>query len=379
MGQAFELQVPSGADFFDWVASVSAGTSIAFLMVDGKGRSGGSSDLRTVDQSNDSSCLNASSPHSTADTSSTPTSTAAPSATQTIEVKTNTNTGAIVGAVLGGLACLGLILLGALLYLRRRRRRSIAFDDDKFQAHPTLIGNRGTSRMSRAFRPRGGRAPPSFDLLHSSSRLSNPLPPQAPASLSSVPATVEEDALPNPYILPSTNSASVGHSTQQHSTSLSNAHSPYSLFFSGPGSPGYSTQQYPPSVYNSQIYQSPAYDGQVLPLSPSRSRSESEAPRSPTSVLTSPYSTANNHGHSYGHTRRPSMLQSDVSERSGKISNVGQGHTTSRFILHTDLDDPDPDADDGVVELPPRYNDRRLGVPTVLDEKGRTPTPPTVS
>lgn len=368
----FELDVPSGAKSFDWIASVSAGTSITFLMVDSEGRSGGSSNLRTVDQSTDTSCLNASSPHSTAGASSTATSIVAPSATQTVEVKQGSNTGTIVGGILGGLALLLLVLLGALLCLRRRKQSSGSGWEDKYQVNPAIIGTRGTSRVSRAFRPRGGRAPPSLDLLHSSSRSLHQMPNRPLSDIPSVPS-IDDYALPNPYILPSTNVPSVGHSTQYHSTSVYNAHSPHSLI----SSTGHSAQHYPPSLYNIQTLQSVGTGATgvppISPLSLSRTRSESEGPRSPISVLSNPYSTANHHGHS----RRPSMPYSVISGRSGKTSGVGTGHTTPRLILHTDADDPNPDSEDEVVELPPQYSDRRIGVPLLPNEKERPPpTPP---
>ena len=45
LGEAFELDPPSGPTSFDWTANVANGTSLAFLMTDAKGRQGGSSSL----------------------------------------------------------------------------------------------------------------------------------------------------------------------------------------------------------------------------------------------------------------------------------------------------------------------------------------------
>lgn len=363
LGQAFELVTSSKPNTtrFDWIASVSAGTSILFSMVDSKGQSGGSSGLRAVDQTNDSSCLNASSPSSTTDASSIATSTSATSPAQTVVVKSGSNTGIIVGAVLGGLALLGFIALGILLCLRRRQKRNIEYAD-KLHAYPATIGNRGTSRMSRAFRPRGGRAPASFDLLHASSRSLPHMAPQPNASFASLPVPFDADALPNPYILPSTNEPSIGRFPQVASSH--DAQSPQSSSF------GRSVH---PSLYDTQSRLTNGRGSVNLsPISPLPTHTESDGPRSPTSIYTNLYSITNDHGH----VRHPSMPYSVATARSEKVSGSGTGHTLPRLILHTDAEDPDPESDDGVVELPPQYNDRRPGAPAAPNEKGRPPTPP---
>lgn len=58
-GGPSQVLVPpvSSSNAYDWTASLKAGTSVMFSMVDAQGRNGGSSDIRVVGSSSDSSCL----------------------------------------------------------------------------------------------------------------------------------------------------------------------------------------------------------------------------------------------------------------------------------------------------------------------------------
>ena len=84
------------------------GTSVVFIMIDAKGRQGGSTSLLTVSQSDDSSCINSSTPHSTAEAS---TQTSTPSATSVSSTSSSVKSGEIAGTVIGGVALIGIILM----------------------------------------------------------------------------------------------------------------------------------------------------------------------------------------------------------------------------------------------------------------------------
>lgn len=87
---------------YNWITDVAAGTTMVFVMVDSRGRQGGSSDILTVASSDDSTCLNAQSPTST--TSPSASGTGAPVVTETASSKASV--GAIAGTALGAFIAL---------------------------------------------------------------------------------------------------------------------------------------------------------------------------------------------------------------------------------------------------------------------------------
>ncbi|KAF5357684.1 hypothetical protein D9758_007409 [Tetrapyrgos nigripes] len=93
-GDIFVLHPPTGSTSFDWTANVWNGTRVMFLMFDSQGRQGGSSDIRTVSATDNSSCIDASSPSTTASPSETGGSS---------DSDSGTPVGAIAGSVLGAL------------------------------------------------------------------------------------------------------------------------------------------------------------------------------------------------------------------------------------------------------------------------------------
>jgi hypothetical protein len=105
-GTAFPL-FTSEHTSFTWNADVKAGTSIIWVARDAKGRTGGASDILSVQQSSSSSCIKSNSPSSTVTSTSKPDS---------------DHTSGVLGGAIGGSLAAVLILGGALfLWLKKKR------------------------------------------------------------------------------------------------------------------------------------------------------------------------------------------------------------------------------------------------------------------
>ena len=305
---------------------MAAGTSLAFVMTDAKGRRGGTSNLVAVGDSDDSSCINVSSPHSTADAIAT--QTGGVQATQTVNVSGGISSGVIAGAVVGGIA--GLVVVGFIAFfcIHWHRRQVQKSQLETGASNLNFIHNdalqNDTSRLSRirsSLIPGRHRLPAqrAVDLMQSSVMRDQPLQATSPLapSLGSFPPRSEYE--PNPYILPSDVSAIDGHSDR----------------------------------LRSELYSSEAnYDSQN-----GHARVISQSDINDTSALksTSPESPLNNHirQSSFPH----SITSGNGTSRKGSMPGTAR---STRFILHTDLDDIAPvDGPDDVVELPPQYSDRR--------------------
>jgi hypothetical protein len=119
---------------YEWMANVESGTSMIFFVVDAAGQQGGSSDLNVVGASDESTCLNSSSPSSTAipapGQTSGPTSTGSPATptspsnippTSDPTKHDKISAASVAGAVVGvSVLALAAVVLGVFL-LRRRR------------------------------------------------------------------------------------------------------------------------------------------------------------------------------------------------------------------------------------------------------------------
>ncbi|KAF9650097.1 hypothetical protein BDM02DRAFT_1539621 [Thelephora ganbajun] len=147
-GTAFQFNPPTGPSTYDWLAELKAGTSVVFAMMDSQGRNGGSSDIKLVGASDDTSCLKANSPASTSNPP-TPTSSTSPSTTPSQNNSKNSGSSTIpitLGA-LGGV--LALALTGAIIffYFQRKRKREDAYPEGVY----SYRGKRGSRRMSLDF------------------------------------------------------------------------------------------------------------------------------------------------------------------------------------------------------------------------------------
>lgn len=140
-GETFVLNPPTGPPDFEWIANIKASTSILFLMIDSKGRQGGSTPIDQVGVTNDATCLTGSYPsslavHPSATFTSSSASATSTSTTSGSSSKSSVSGGAIAGGVIGGIVGLAAIALLAYFFLRRNRRtRGRFYDDGVYQAY----------------------------------------------------------------------------------------------------------------------------------------------------------------------------------------------------------------------------------------------------
>lgn len=148
-GQSILIHPPQ-ADSFTWVANLTAGTPAAFSIYDSEGRSGGTSSIRVVQLTNDTSCLSFST--STTSGKEPESSNSNPSGSYVATAK-----GLAVGISIGVLGLLGfsfLICFGCYRRSRLHRRQSRITS-----SYVDLIYDPGSTRTSL---PNNRRQPPSF-------------------------------------------------------------------------------------------------------------------------------------------------------------------------------------------------------------------------
>jgi hypothetical protein len=97
-------------------------------MTDSQGRQGGSTDFYTVSASDDTTCINADSPGSTAQSTAAATSTA--SSTPTSNPSSSTNNGTVIGGSIAGGAVLLVTIASLVWFLFRKRKRSRDAEDE---------------------------------------------------------------------------------------------------------------------------------------------------------------------------------------------------------------------------------------------------------
>jgi len=107
---------------YEWTVNAARGTSMIFFMTDSQGHQGGSSDLRSVGASDDTSCLDKTSPSTTID---------APGSTQTTQTGVQPSppsaslppspisAASIAGAIIGSVLFLAVAITLALFFLKR--------------------------------------------------------------------------------------------------------------------------------------------------------------------------------------------------------------------------------------------------------------------
>uniref|UniRef100_A0A0W0F5P0 Uncharacterized protein n=1 Tax=Moniliophthora roreri TaxID=221103 RepID=A0A0W0F5P0_MONRR len=142
-GDSFVLRPAEGSTSYDWIANVWNGTSIIFVMVDAQFRPGGSSDVKIVGASDDTSCIGSNSPSSTmvptaTGTSPGATSTGSTSPPPASNGQVSTQIGAIAGTVLGALVFLAVFITMGLFFLQRKKNKKpgqIGWDGTDFRRH----------------------------------------------------------------------------------------------------------------------------------------------------------------------------------------------------------------------------------------------------
>ncbi|KAF9455099.1 hypothetical protein P691DRAFT_716315 [Macrolepiota fuliginosa MF-IS2] len=361
-GNPIVLHSPTGATQFSWTTNVQHGTSILFMMVDALGRQGGTSDVRTVATSDDTTCLNAQSPSSTsalpattpAGTSKSHSATStgsAPSATSSQPSSGGTSMGAIAGTVIGALLFLAIIITLGLFFLRKRKEARQA--------------------PKAGFPPYDGSHNPHAYSLSSTSAFPattpGPYTPQSPQSYNPQQAYGAQPYghtyQPSAYA-PSTYAPNTQNPTQAHNHTLSGglAYDGYQgsmlPYDSNPFLDSPHHQQYPPSSYAHQsTYQLPSASAYVLPNpfdavnTPMDDRNHPLPPPPP--PVDDPFASSENVS--------TSDTLTSAQQRKAAMAGVPAYKSPSRILVHTDADDdvlPPPNAD-GVVELPPQYTERR--------------------
>ncbi|KAF4622940.1 hypothetical protein D9613_001740 [Agrocybe pediades] len=334
-GDIFILRPPVGPTSFTWeAASAARGTSMVFFMFDALGRTGGSSDLVTVGSSDDSSCLNGSSPSSTSNPpSSTGTSTGStPANTQSSPPqssssdpasKNNVSIAAIAGTVIGSLLFLAVIITLGLFFLRKRRDSAAA-------------AKRISQRMNIGFDPAPDFGPPAppIGLYPGSAHTTYPYASTPSSPYPSNPFLDSHGASsqnPSIHQLPSTNATENGALNRYSSTTAQLSVGPHSGYLPY-------TQTYPPN-FN--------YPPEMLsPPDPYIRATPSDAEFDPLTLLPE---------------QEPLRNRTTMSSSQLKASSSSQApYRPTRFVLHTDVEDAIPGPDeDGVVELPPQYSERR--------------------
>ncbi|KAH9898299.1 hypothetical protein C8Q73DRAFT_788493 [Cubamyces lactineus] len=327
-GTTFALYPPKGPTTFEWIADVAAGTQLVFIMTDSQGRQGGSSQVYTVGISDDATCLDKNSPATVAHPPSQSTSAGKPTASKTHTASatstatstavpdgsgssSKTSGGTIAAAIIGCLV--GAFIVGTLVwfYMRRRRGTSVLKGGifGKFQKKEVDLMHDPTIPPPAAVSP--------YPLYH----------PQAGSQVDVYTPNSTVNLLGN-------GSIGAGGRPSGDPFGTASAYAPSTtMFASQPPAPGSASIAsgfpggVPPPGHRDSIH-----DGSV-------------------------------HGGSVS-----SWDQSVTSAMRRKAANAGVSPyaPSTRFILHTDLeDDPPPPPDDEVIELPPQYSERRAPPPAL--------------
>lgn len=135
-GQSFAIRPPPG-DSFAWIANLTAGTLAAFSVYDSENRLGGTSSIRVVQFTNNTSCLT-----STGWPATSPTSTSTPTSSSSSSVKTLK--GLAIGISIGALGLLGFVGLIGFYWCRqsklhRAQRPGSSFVDLTYDPNGTSL------------------------------------------------------------------------------------------------------------------------------------------------------------------------------------------------------------------------------------------------
>ncbi|KAF8168177.1 hypothetical protein B0H34DRAFT_49886 [Crassisporium funariophilum] len=369
-GTSFILNPPNGPNSFTWNANVAQGTSMLFFMTDAQGRQGGSSDIRLVAFSDDTSCLNNLSPSSTsaapsATGSTTPTSTSTAAPTTTAPPSNGLSIAAIAGTVIGALLFLAVIVTLGLFFLRKKRdARSSTGNNVRRYSH------RIDSEVDLSYDPSQAGIVTPYGLPHglppNHSVPASPYPPYSPDSNRPFDPSPFLDNSPPPSQYQSSQYQTSIYQSPPTQHQHPGAYQPPSQY-QDPGA------YQPPSQYqNPGPYQPPAqYYPPQSNYAPSNAGPDPfGAPGPPTLPTGAEYESYPLQGQSQ--TQSPEQSTSRDSMATGtsaaqrKAAMAGNtSYKPSRFVMHTDADDDlPPPNEDGVVELPPQYSERHgaLGV-----------------
>lgn len=340
-------------------------------MVDALGRSGGSSKLLVASDSNDNTCLTGSFPSSTSALSSTskptktsdqssPTSnhghsTTAPASTSTSDSSHSDSTSgaAIAGTVIGTLLFLAVIVSLAIFFLKKRRAAQAAKTSPSQDFSPFVHNTNGYSLSSKANAAYAASAVSPYTTAHT---------PPAPQPYQSQYPYGGHSYQPNTY----TSSAFTTDSQHHHSHTHSGAalgtyddHEGSMLPYDANPFLDQSPRQYPPAQYVSQsTYDLPSANAYTLPnpyenpFKPSANSRDHPLPTPPPPPppAQDPFLSA----------EVSSATDSTISAHQRKAMMAGATSVPRRIMQHTDAEDflPPPN-EDGVVELPPQYTERR--------------------
>lgn len=315
------LKPPAGPTSFTWNANAARGTSMIFMLTDAKGRQGGSSDVIPVNVSDDTTCLNAASPSTTSNPPSS-SSTSLPDASSTSGSKDGISIAAVAGTVIGALIFLAVTITLGLFFLKKRREDAAPGYSDNKSGRPAPRRGSGVdlpydSDFGSGVPYSGGALPSNF-------------PPSSPYPYS-----------PNSSVPLSSNPFLDSHSEGQ------NRSSQHLLSPSG---------HYQPGPFDSSRDYLPAPPGhlqgylgtQHSPFEPANSSAPSILPGMGPEVYLM-------------ETRLQSSIPDTTSTTKRQAALAGSAtQKPTRFIVHTDVeDDLPPPNEDGVVELPPQYTERR--------------------
>ncbi|KAG1757647.1 hypothetical protein EDB19DRAFT_1891370 [Suillus lakei] len=287
-GQYLILHPPTGSSY-TWVADVSAGTSLVFVMTDSQGRQGGSSDLETVALSNNATCLSSNSPSSTASvpSSTTASTSSGISPTSSQSTSSSSNTATIAGAAIGCVVALAALVSLGMFLLRKRRASRSPYVMSSSKRHSRRLPSTDLDHEGNQY----GHVPPIYPFPYQADSVSHLAPPIQPA-------------------------------TQSHPISPSAG----SFALSDPSTPFSQTQ------HSRQISNPDSFAG-------------------------------------YGDAGGSSM--SSAGRRKAAMAGQTAYKPSTRFILHTDVEDVVPD-DNGIVELPPQYSEHRQ---PLAQQPGSAPRP----
>ncbi|KAF4605149.1 hypothetical protein EYR40_003932 [Pleurotus pulmonarius] len=376
-GTAVILRPQAGLTSFDWTASVRSGTSMIFMMIDAAGRQGGASDVKLVGITDDATCLNANSPASTTTTAtstsssvaSTPATRKPASATKTSAAPTATTSAAsapaeggfsiaaIAGTVIGALIFLAVAVTLGLFLLRRSRFASGGPGRRQSQRLQSQIDLTDANPTYHPYRD--NHTPGSSPFLPSD------------AQYAPTPYTLSQPQQSQPHLYGS--QADIPHSFG-HQSQAGYVPSPPNPYTQPPYQPPYTDYSQPgtPDIYRQPVPGVVPGAGGAVGVAGVAAGAAiyGHRPGLPSLSLTE--------GTSAEQSSRQSMASTTPTAAQRKAAMAGESNykPPSRFILHTDIeDDLPPPNDDGVVELPPQYTERRMPVTDPLQAAPSSPPP----